>query len=961
MRILHLSDIHIDKETIEDTKIIIDELLNILKKSNSEKKIDIIIISGDLINKGGLSFNNSITNGFLAFRMHLVDKLQKELTIERNRIIINIGNHDIDRNADSDLIEAGLMTKLISCNDVDKYYDSNPTEGNKRVMSYKNFEKSFYEGVNPNTVKLTNFETTIKLDIDGVNVGISSLNTAWRCNSTSNEILILGERQITNSYNFIKDCDVKIAVSHHHYSLLAKFERNLIEKQLNLKYDMYFTGHLHETNAQYCETPNGKMFTFVAPGVLSLNKYSTDVKFQNGFSIIDYDTDSGNIITTFYKQNYPNPFILNSDVTEGGIWTSKIPLGDEAKLRLNRHNLIMTIKEEYLPKTNEHLLSYNSETVAPKSIDEIFVMPNITSKNNDASNDPLTDLERQSISQYKISDLINSEKNFVLFGIKEVGKTVLLDKILIELLESQSNNTYLPVFIDFNKLQKDIESSIRVYWKLQKEEAKSILTKNKILLLIDNIIFDSEYYEYHKNLSLFIDKYPSVKFIGTSLLMYEEEVSIDTNPTNILDFEKVYIKQFQSKQIKLLINKWFPKNIRHENPKKFETLINAFLSLNLPRTPFAVSLFLYIIERQQNYRPQNNATLIERYIKDMLLNNEEKEYLRETFDYDNKIWLLSNIAFEMLQQDRDNYSLSYAEVIKIAESHLRMRKFPASYSSKKIIDEILKLGIFLEEGSNLRFRFNCFFEYFIVKKMQNDAEFLNFVLDEKNFLRFSNEIDYYTGLRRGENKILKEIVERLEYNYIDINDFVFSKINSVDDYYNINDSFVKKMSVSDLLTLLPEKKTDEKEEKISDSKLETCKKNDEIIKKKDSNKFNDFGKLLVLAMRVLKNSEEISIEDLKFNSYKIILSNSISYSVLFKMICKEMVKHPEKFGKERVDELNSILAVLPYLHQILISENLGTFKLAEIIKDKIYEDKNMYTVSEFERFLSFFLFFYIMI
>ena len=35
MRILHLSDIHIDKETIEDTKIIIDELLNILKKSNS--------------------------------------------------------------------------------------------------------------------------------------------------------------------------------------------------------------------------------------------------------------------------------------------------------------------------------------------------------------------------------------------------------------------------------------------------------------------------------------------------------------------------------------------------------------------------------------------------------------------------------------------------------------------------------------------------------------------------------------------------------------------------------------------------------------------------------------------------------------------------------------------------------------------------------------------------------------
>lgn len=70
----------------------------------------------------------------------------------------------------------------------------------------------------------------------------------------------------------------------------------------------------------------------------------------------------------------------------------------------------------------------------------------------------------------------------------------------------------------------------------------------------------------------------------------------------------------------------------------------------------------------------------------------------------------------MLISDQPNYSLPCSDIIKITERHLALRKFPKSYSARKIINGILNLGVFVEEDSVIRFRFNCFFEYFLVKR-----------------------------------------------------------------------------------------------------------------------------------------------------------------------------------------------------------------------------------------------------
>lgn len=80
----------------------------------------------------------------------------------------------------------------------------------------------------------------------------------------------------------MKDCDVKIAVSHHDYQWMADFEINEIDKLLVSNFDLYFSGHTHSLNAELSIKPQGRTFKIVASGILSHNIFESD-KFQNSF------------------------------------------------------------------------------------------------------------------------------------------------------------------------------------------------------------------------------------------------------------------------------------------------------------------------------------------------------------------------------------------------------------------------------------------------------------------------------------------------------------------------------------------------------------------------------------------------------------------------------------------------------------------------------------------------------
>ena len=183
--------------------------------------------------------------------------------------------------------------------------------------------------------------------------------------------------------------------------------------------------------------------------------------------------------------------------------------------------------------------------------------------------------------------------------------------------------------------------------------------------------------------------------------------------------------------------------------------------------------------------------------------------------------------------------------------------------------------------------------------------------------------NYYTGLNRGSKDILKILINRLEYDYIEINEIVFSKVKSIDDFFHVDKTLIENIKAGELVELLPNKQTEEEEENISDRKLERCESDNGNIKKKDSDKVQNYGKILLLAMQVLKNSEEIDEDNLKFNSYSTILKNTIAYIIVYKMIIEQMIRHKKYFTEDKIEMFKVILRFIPIAVQNLISDGLG--------------------------------------
>ena len=414
MRIIHFSDFHLDKSNLTQSNNIVYHLENTLKLINQEKNIDLILFTGDMINQGGQNFP-TVEEAFKTFKIVFINRLCNAINLPLSRFIFTIGNHDIRRDYDNQATEYGLKYMLKDLNSVSKIIDNEDSDDSvKRILPFKNFEQNFYTDVlNNNEYKFSKFCSNFKLQIEGRCIGISALNTAWRCwNSKEDKGNIwMGPSQIQNSAEFLSDCELKIAISHHNYEWL-KDEERLNDEQLLLKnYDMYFCGHTHSSTGDYKLTPNGNSFEIVAPGILSDNINESNHNYKNGFGLIDYDFDEAKISTSVFKQLDGGKFQKDLNFADNGLWTIEILQGETSTVARKRREALLLIKER-VSEMNEHLLSYNTDTIAPKSIQEIFVMPQLTKIDNlDESNG---EIKESTIDDFQ--DIIYSDENFIIFG-----------------------------------------------------------------------------------------------------------------------------------------------------------------------------------------------------------------------------------------------------------------------------------------------------------------------------------------------------------------------------------------------------------------------------------------------------------------------------------------------------------------------------------------------------------------
>lgn len=314
IRILHFSDFHLNGYHVEESKNVLSYMMKALAEIKKDHNIDLVLFSGDMLEQGGVGFgvDKDLKEGFEKFHEVVITPLMECLGLPESRFIFTPGNHDIDRKADDDIIDDGLENRCGSLAEIISLSkDPRIFRWTSRIDAFKNFEREYYAPFRDLNYKNSRFASTFELEINGVKVGIASLNTVWRCGYNDAHKIVLGLNQITEQCKPLADKQLRIALTHYPISFLKEIERYDVTRKCANAFDLFFCGHSHSGFTDFHIPERNKFFWEInGSGSLVSNVYEEKDKHKNSFQIVDCIPNVRYAIHT-YKQVYFQEFELD--------------------------------------------------------------------------------------------------------------------------------------------------------------------------------------------------------------------------------------------------------------------------------------------------------------------------------------------------------------------------------------------------------------------------------------------------------------------------------------------------------------------------------------------------------------------------------------------------------------------------------------------------------------------------
>jgi len=951
MKILHLSDFHLNKDTLTDWREHIkDSLINKLKTINFSTKVDFVAFTGDLIDKGGKDLGGAEA-AFKIFNMEIIIPILESLNITIDKFYIIPGNHDIVRTADSEREELGNQSYFTSEPKISAFISdaisNEDYSGIKRIYAYKKFESELYATVNSRHQSV--FESSFIVDINNQQVGVCCLNSAWRCYDANDfRKILIGEKQLTLNLNFIKDCPFKIALMHHQFDWLSPIEKKIVSNRLIKEFDLILTGHVHESDSNGLTGFAGSTFVNIAPS--GLNDIRSDSRtISTGFSVVN--TTNTGFLVDYYRYNHnTKEYVLNTDAGNTGLGTSEFffPTA-QSDLSLNLVETVLTnIRNDHFKEMDDHYIGVKAE-VNNLSIKDSFVFPPIDQGTHTSALESKDEL-------LTIQGITKSKDNLMFFGISECGKTSLLYRLVQEYVDEYHLLQKIPVYISFGQIgNKDIATVIKSYLTCSSEQVRSLLEEKKIILLIDNLVYKGALnnLDQLKRIQKFrIDN--DVQIIATS----EHDIAgiIPTEHMSLcrIPFNYYFIKGLRTKEIKTIMKQWIPNEDEQRFDEKLEKLVDTFYSYSLPNTAMAVSLYLWSLDNKER-KPINQAVLMEIYIEIVLEKLNKENIYRDNFDFTNKLQLIAKIAQEMLISGDGINSITCSDFFKIIEEYFKL-KVGFNFDSQIIAEYLFDRKIFVKTDLNrVKFSYKCFFHFFIAKRMAFDRSFRAYIISENEYFKFPKEIDYYTGLTRSDIELFEIIFKRFE-DLFKPTEIIFKEVN-VDDYFTIKDKNGKEAEPIarnvEIAKIKDSRPSEEKNEEIYDEQLSKIEHSGTLSTQNDS---LSFDRVLLIMCNVLRNSEGIENLELKKKAYDSVIKYNITYAILYTqwVIRYVLQNHKLPLSIPANISLTEILKNMPFIIQNSLNYHVGTSKLENVILSKINDDRRgkSFTKSELEAYFS---------
>ncbi len=949
--ILHISDLHLSKDSLSDIRFIVKRLIEDVKSLEKEEdiKVGYVCFTGDLIKRGD---NASSRECQLEIALDdFITPLLSELNLREEDFILVPGNHEVDTSKINEVIENGLKSSLISNDAINKVFVNMDSSYIERISYFSEFSKLFLN----DAVWSDSLNSAYISKKFGISIGFACLNTAWR--STGSGIndknkMILGEKQVQKAYDAISSCDIKIALMHHPTYWLIEEDKFACEPILN-QFDIVLSGHLHSLDDKQVLSYGYSTIYSSSGCIFPLDTY------YNGYSLLNihpYTREVKIYMRKYYgspRRKYDKSLFHNKNGYD------HYQLNNENKSLSVGFRLVNDLRTELNGNINKSLISSIIDDKAPTRLEDIFVHPvlRVSSEYEKEKND----------KSIELNELIEQSFNIMFIGKKETGKTTILHYIALYFLNNFSNHFKIPFIMDFNFLHKGnnaieklmlqfvlFNSGNRHVTNLQ--QLNELLSSGTCIILIDNLSIDRP--DKIEILREFIKLYPKNRYIFTVYENVFNTISLKSIPDIGCEYKKVYIQTLTKNRVRNLTEKWIG-NCGIDIDQFLDRIIIYFRSTGMPRTPLLVSMMLAICSRYTNFIPINEASIMERFMEILLEKLSVEEFMSSTYDFKNKEDYLSYLAWRMAESNKFYFSKS--EYLEITVKYFKTRGLDLKYSRFETL--FFDKNVLVEYSDVICFRYQCMVEYYIAKRIRKDKSALEWVLKEGNYMNFINEISYLTGLERDCEDILIKIEERLTPVIEESRQLICSL-----DEYNI-ETYID-MDPEEIRQTLAESTLDDEERDRVTDKPDTGKELEPKDMKKDIEikslpVLDTFYNTLLLYGKVIKNSEDLTL-DVKSKALSICIDG---YRLLLG-VTKKVVE--DYFTKEYIDKIlegvkgsgvkcdeelvslykDIVKITTPMVLQNIALESLGTSKLSAVLKDKIESE----TSDEFSKFMYVFLF-----
>jgi Icc-related predicted phosphoesterase len=927
----------------------VQRLVKLLQEDLQEMKtthsfsVEAICITGDLIASGDCA-EEELQIVYSDF----IEPLLESESISEDKIFVVPGNHEVKRSKIVDYIETGLSSTLTTEHEIVNFMNNHPSHALERI-DY--FDKDFSELFGGTIVSSNDFYHSHIIEVKGLKIGIACINSAWRSSgkgSIEKGKIIIGKQTIIDSYEAISTADLKVCLFHHPLDWLVEEDKSEIEKCIN-QFNIILNGHIHESDTKSIVAYNGlSLFN-------TCGKFDNSKDIYNGYSIISinpYNKDC-NVILRRYMDYPRNCFDAATNVYKDGMYFAH--LGKQDDVLALAYNITRSISKKFIEYANGFFVSNITSNETVGSFDDLFIPPIFSKFSEYEKETSITSDEKNMKEAYTTEEICSMlHHNIVLLGRKEMGKTTFLRYLVKYYLSNFYKCKLVPFIIDVTKTdysgKQVIERACSRFVENFCDSADSF-SKEQIVLLLKNghcvIMFDDYENVNEKEKGIideFLSLYPNNKFVFTEKETIGARAIRETPISPCCEFEKIYMCSLTKGQIRAITKA----SLSDVNTGDYSSLVDkimlCFKKTALPKTPFVLSMLLSFCDNS-DFAPINEVSVLERFMETILEKNAPEEIYSKTFDFKNKEDFLICLVEKMIEKNEYFFSNEEFSVI-LNDYHLKL-----GYTINETgFDNIFfSNGILIRIGDTVTFRYSCMIEYYIAKKAKENPDFLSFLLEDKNYLNYQNEILYYAGMHRKDIQLLRCIQKDL-HTYLESQQEKLSLLNDYDIGIDIaipDDEFTERIEVGRLSQVESDRISDSPD--ISEKTLP-----EKIDKKVDYSDTEAFVDTLMLYGGCIKNLELLDFEARQkaFNDFllglRILLAIMKDFSEQFFSQTLSSNDNLDSREKAKIESVaNDFLRIaLPLSIQNIALDAIGTVKLKKVF-EQTYQNS---AVDDFDMF-----------